>query len=234
MNPMKTINSILSRIRPKVKAIKKDAFITDRYLFSLVMKFAPALLKREDSKNVLISTPGIYETIPYVELVNANKIETTCFKLPFGPKIKRTKHRLPEMWMGYYGPLLKSVSSISGPATNPQDEGDLQFIDPSEYANIIRLKTSKYNKTKYYWFADGYLWFPNLEWEAVRIVGLFNSDIKSFGCEECKDCSFRQDHSFPFPDYLLPELENFIYQDLGAPLKIPSDGTDDKQNLNRN
>lgn len=233
MNPMKTIDSILSRLRGKLKAVKKDAFVTDRTLFSIVMKYAPALLKREDSKNLLITVPDIYEILHYVQLIDVDKIDSKCFRLPGHCTIKRTKYKLPELWMGYYFPLFKSVTSISGPATNATDEGELQIIHASEYASIVKQTNFKYNKTKYYWFSDGYLWFPNLEWDAVKVEGLFNEDTSSFNCETCKVCKPRQEQFFPLPEYLYPELEKFVFDDLFVPIKVPSDPVDDKQNINR-
>lgn len=228
---MNTIGSVLSRLRIKVKALKKDAFITDRYLFSLVKKFAPSLIRREDGKSKLMSFLGIFETLPYVELIEVDKVETKCFKVSTGCIIKRTKEKIPSILSGYMGPLIKSIYSISGPATSPMDEDPLQLVDSAGYNNIVKSKNFKYNKTKYCWFSDGYLWFPDLEWDAVRLEGIFDEDITKFNCESCPKCIPRQEQFFNIPEYLLPELENFIWQDLIGQIKIPSDNIDDNQNI---
>jgi len=51
---MQTIGDIVSRIRGQVKAGSEDAFVTDRYLYSLVKKFAKLLMRRQDSANKLM------------------------------------------------------------------------------------------------------------------------------------------------------------------------------------
>lgn len=230
---MNTINTILSRLRGKAKAVNKDSFVTDRLLWSAIMKFAPALLKREDSKNLLLMIQGLFQTLPYAELIEVDKIDSKCFHITIDCTIKRTKHRLPGMFWGYYAPLIKSINCISGPATDANDEGELQLIEASKYASIVKVKSFKYNKTRYCWFADGYLWFPNLEWDAVRIEGLFHEDIEGFNCNDCEVCKPRQEQLFNFPAYLMPELEGFVFEELGITMKIPSDPIVDKNNINR-
>lgn len=230
---MNTIGSVLSRLRNKIKAVNKDSFLTDRYLYSLVMKYAPALMKREDSKNKLMGFLGIFQTLQYVELTEVDKISAKCTHITSNCTIKRTKDKIPYLMTGYMGPLIKSIRAISGPATNVNDEGDLQLIDSKRFGQIIRSKNYKYNKTKYCWFADGYLWFPDLEWDAVQIEGIFDDDVEKFNCPDCKQCTKKQDQVFSVPEYLYPEIEKFVFDDLGISLKIPQDPIDDKVNINR-
>lgn len=230
---MNTINDILSRLRGKAKAVNKDSFLTDRVLFSSIKKYVPSLIKREDSKNLLMTIQGIFQILPYVELIDVDKIDSKCFKIDIDCSIKRTKERLPGLYIGYSEPLIKSVNCLSGPATDADDEGPFQLIESSKYYAITKVKSFKYNNTRYCWFSDGYLWFPNLEWDAVRVEGLFEEDIETFNCNTCKGCRPRQQQPFSVPEYLFPELENFVWQDLGISMKIPSDNVDDKNNVNR-
>ncbi len=230
---MNTNGYIISRLRNKIKAVNKDSFLTDRYLFSLVMKYTPALMKREDGKNKLMGFYGIFQTLDYVELIEVDKVAAQCVDISSDCLIKRTEDKIPSMMVGYMGPLIKSIRSISGPATNTNDEGEIQLINSSRFGQIIRSKNYKYNKTKYCWYADGYLWFPNLEWDAVQIEGIFDDDIDKFNCKTCKHCTKRQDQLFSVPEYLYPEIEKFVFDDLGMELKIPQDPSDDKINQNR-
>lgn len=230
---MITINDFLSRLRSKAKAINKDGFVTDRTLYSLAKKYIPGLLKREDSKNLLLTIQGIFQILKYVELIDVDKIDTKCFNIKSECTIKRTKFRLPGLYMGYSEPLIKTIFGISGPATDADDESGFQLIEASKFGSIVKLKNYKYNTTKYCWFSDGYLWFPNTEWDAVSIEGLFYEDIETFNCETCKNCTPRQDQPFSVPEYLFPEIEQFVWADLGIEFKIPSDPIDDKQNILR-
>ena len=51
---MVTIGDVVSRVRSQVKAEIQDAFVTDRYLYSLVLKYAKLYMRRQDSANKLM------------------------------------------------------------------------------------------------------------------------------------------------------------------------------------
>ena len=51
---MATIAETISRIRGQVKAEVQDAFTTDRYIYSLIEKYAQVLMRRQDYANKLL------------------------------------------------------------------------------------------------------------------------------------------------------------------------------------
>lgn len=230
---MNTIGYFLSRLRNIIKAVKQDAFLTDRFLYSLVRKHSPYLMKREDSRNKLMAFNGIFETLHYVELIEVDRVEAKCLGIKSGCTIKRTEQKLPSLIAGYLGPLIRTITSISGPATSATDEAPIHFTTSDKYGSIIKSKNFKYNKTKYCWFINGYLYFPDLEWDAVRIEGIFDDDISKFNCSTCDSCKPRQEQTFNVPEYLYSELEGLVMRDLGIPLQTPNDSVDDKINILR-
>ena len=221
-----TIGDVVSRLRNQLKGNKQDAFMTDRMIYGFVTKHSKWLMKREDSKNKLMMFSGVIQTMDYVELIEIDKVEACCTGVKSDCTIKRTKDKLPIFLQGYYGPLIRTISSIDG-------SEEMQPIIPSQYISITKSKNFRFNKTKYFWFLNDYLYFPNLEWEAVRIEGIFEDDISKWTCKE-DECIVRQDQSFNVPDYLLAELEASVFKDLMGELQIPSDPTNDKQNIARN
>jgi len=220
-----TIGDVVSRLRVQIKSVRQDAFMTDRMIYTFVLKHAKWLMKREDSKNKLMAFSGVIQTMDYVELVEIDKVEACCTGIKSDCKIKRTKDKLPVFLQGYFGPLIRTISSIDG-------SEELQPILPSIYIGIANSKNYKYNKTKYYWFLNDYLYFPNLEWEAVRIEGIFEDDISKYTCDE-DSCIVKQEQSFNVPDYLLGELESQVMKDMMGLFQIPADPTADKQNIAR-
>lgn len=220
-----TIGDVVSRIRVLTKAVKQDPFITDRMIYTVVLKHAKWLLKREDGKNKLMSFSGVMQTLDFVELEEIDKVEACCTGITSNCTIKRTKNKLPVFMQGYFGPLIRTVSSLD----NSQE---LKPILPSTYINIINSTNYKYNKAKYYWFLNDYIYFPDLEWDAVRVEGIFEDDISAYTCEE-DNCIAKQDQSFNVPDYLLGELESQVYKDFMGELQILPDPTNDKQNIAR-
>lgn len=220
-----TIGDIVSRLRNAVKGVKQDAFLTDRMLYSFFIKYAKYLMKREDSKSKLLAFASVIQTMDFVELVEVDKIEACCTGLTSNCTIKRTKEKLPVFLQGYFGPLIRTVASIDG-------SEELQPILPSTYIHVAKSKNFRFNKTKYYWFIDDYLYFPDIQWEAVRIEGIFEDDISKWTCEE-DACIVRRDQTLNVPDYLLYEAEAMTLKDLYTLLQIPSDIDIDKENLNR-
>jgi hypothetical protein len=220
-----TIGDVISRLRSQIKAVRQDAFITDRMIYSFVIKHAKWLMKREDSKNRLMSFSGVVQTMDFVELIEIDRVEACCTGIKSDCVIKRTKEKLPIFLQGYYGPLIRAVTSLDG-------SEELQPIIPSSYLNIANSKNAKYNKAKYFWYLNEYLYFPNLEWDAVRIEGIFEDDISRWTCEE-DSCKLRQDDSFNVPDYLLGELEAQVIKDLTVMYQVPTDLQNDKQSQSR-
>jgi hypothetical protein len=220
-----TIGDVISRLRSQIKATRQDAFITDRMIYSFVIKHAKWLMKREDSKNRLMSFSGVVQTMDFVELIEIDKVEACCTGIKSDCVIKRTKDKLPIFLQGYYGPLIRAVTSLD-------NSEEVQPIIPSSYLNIANSKNAKYNKTKYFWYLNEYLYFPNIEWSAVRIEGIFEDDISRWTCEE-DSCKLRQDDSFNVPDYLLGELEAQVIKDLTVMYQVPTDLQNDKQSQSR-
>lgn len=220
-----TIGDVCSRIRTRLKGKNQDALLTDRTIYSVVNKHAKWLMKREDSKNRLMAFSGVLQTLDYVELIEVDKVEACCTGLKSDCTIKRTKDKMPVFMQGYWGPLIRTVSSLDG-------SEELQPTVPSSYVAISKSKNSKYNKTKYFWYLDDYIYFPNLEWEAVRIEGIFEDDIANWTCE-ADSCIERGDQTFNVPDYLLGEIEERVFQEFAGMMQIPSDIANDKQNVAR-
>lgn len=217
-----TVGDVISRIRSQVKAVRQDSMLTDRLIYSFITKHGKWLMKREDSKNKLMAFSSVMQTMDYVELEEVDKVQARCTGLSSDCKIKRTKDKLPVFLQGYYGPLVRTVSSLDG-------SEELQPTQPSTYLALSKSKNFKYNKTKYYWYLDNYFYFPDLEWDAVRIEGIFEDDISAYTCD-ADSCVVKTDLQFTIPDYLHGELEAAVLKDLLTMYQLPSDTSADKQN----
>ena len=99
---------------------------------------------------------------------------------------------------------------------------------------MTRSTNFKYNKSAYYWFIDGYIYIPNVEWEAIRIEAIFDEDVEALNCaNNPRDCVYEQDRELGIPDYLFSEIEQMVIQQFMASAQVPSDGADDSQNVIR-
>lgn len=223
---MNKIGDITSRLRGAIKAQKQDAFVTDRYLFSIALKYAKLLIKQEDSKNRIMRFNSLFEVLPCEELIEIDRVEACCSDIRTGCTFRRTKNKLPGLLQGTYGPLLRTVSSIDGSVEVFQTE-------PGTYRSMTNTTTFKYNKNKYYWYLDEYLYFPDTTWEAVRIEGIFEDNISMYTCDTSDACQLRQEDTFSVPDYLIAAVEQMARQELFGSAQLPGDGATDKQSILR-
>lgn len=221
-----TIGNVISRIRDMIKATKQDSFITNRFIYNLVLKHGHMMMRREDGKNKLLSFSSAIQSLDAVELIEVDKIEACCVGLKTGCTIKRTKEKVPLFMEGYYGPLVRSITSVDG-------SEELQPTIPSSYLQITNSSTFKYNKSKYFWYLNEHLYFPDLEWDFVRIEGIFQDDVAGFTCSKADDCTSRLEQYLSIPDYLLSEVENLVMRDLTLMIQVPPDPTNDKQSTLR-
>jgi hypothetical protein len=223
---MATIGEVISRIRGQVKAEVQDAFVTDRYIYSLITKYAQLLMRRQDFANKLMKFNAVWKKLPYVELIEVDKVEADCTGIKSGCTIKRTKNKLPDMIEGYWGPLIRTVSSIDGSI-------EIYPTQPGTYTSITKTTSFRYNKNKYFWYLDGYLYFPNLDWDAVRVEAVFDDSIGDWLCDETEACIPRYKQEINIPEALFAEIESQILPVMMNTLKIPGEDSDNKINPHR-
>jgi len=210
------VSEAISRIRNQIKSVNIDAFVTDRYIFSLILKHISWLIKREDDKGTLRKYNNIFHTLDYFCLIDVDKADTGCFCIESGCTIKRSKDKIPPAYEGSYGPIIRSITSIDG--TTP-----LTLTYPSTYQAMSKQKTFKYNKTPYYYIVNDYIYVPSVDWPAIRVEGLFRSGIGGYNCDIDHDCIYRQDEPFSVPMYLYAEMEQNVMKDLTTSLQVPQD-----------
>jgi len=167
-----------------------------------------------------------FQALDFVELIEVSAVEAKCRCISTDCTFKRTKEKLPRIIEGYYGPLIRSISSLD----NSQE---VLLTSSRNWEQMARTKLFKYNKHKYAWHLDGYLYFPNLDWDAVRLEALFEDDISKFNCNDTDDCQYRQEGNMPIPEYLFAEMEANVLKELSATLSIPGDTQEDNKHIMR-
>lgn len=216
---MTTIGESVSRIRNLVKGVKQDSFFTDRFIYSLIMKHSHLLMRRQDNLNRILKFNSVFSSIDCIKLIDVDKIESGCNCIKSDCTIKRTECKIPVMMEGYWGPLIRSVTSIDG-------SQQAYPTYPTVYENMQRSKNFKYNKNKYFWFLNGYLYLPNVDWGSIKIEGVIASDEKQ-GCTQMRD------RLINIPQFLFSEIESLVLKDLSVTLGIPNDNTQDNKNIIR-
>jgi hypothetical protein len=220
---MSAIGEAISRVRNALKAVKEDAFLTDRTIYFALTKYAQTLIKREDNQFKLMKISSIFQVLPYLELIDVDRVEAGCIGVYSGCYFKRTKEKIPSILNGAFGPVIRTVSSIDGTL-------EIYRTEPGIWLSITKSTTFKYNKNLYFWYLDDYLYFPNLEWEAIRMEAIFDGTVDN--CDS-DPCLVKQDQPLNIPAYLFSEVEQYTIKELSMGLQIPSDTSDDGQNTLR-
>jgi hypothetical protein len=220
---MTTIGEAISRVRNTLKAVKEDPFLTDRTIYFSLTKYAQTLIKREDNQFRLMKMSQIFKVLPYVELIDVDKVEAGCVGVYSECYFKRSKDKLPNILNGMFGPIIRTTSSIDGSI-------EMFRTDPGTWISITKSTTFKYNKRPYFWYLNGYIYCPNIDWDAIRIEAIFDGPLDT--CDS-DPCVFRQDDPFVLPEYLFAEVEQFVIKELTMTMQVPSDGADDSQNTLR-
>lgn len=220
---MTTIGETISRVRNTLKAVKEDAFLTDRIIYSSLLKYAQTLIKREDNQFRLMKISSLFRVLPYIELIDVDKVEAGCVGVYSGCYFKRSKEKIPGILNGMEGPIIRTTSSIDGSI-------EMFRTDPGTWVSMTKTTTWKYNRNFYFWYLDGYIYCPNVDWEAIRMEAIFEGTIETCNTKECET---RQDEPFSLPEYLFSEVEQFVIKELTMTISIPTDGPDDSQNTFR-
>jgi len=220
---MTTIGETISRVRNTLKAVKEDAFLTDRIIYSSLLKYAQTLIKREDNQFRLMKISSLFRVLPYIELIDVDKVEAGCVGVYSGCYFKRSKEKIPGILNGMAGPIIRTTSSIDGTI-------EMFRTDPGTWVSMTKTTTWKYNRNFYFWYLDGYIYCPNVDWEAIRMEAIFEGTLDT--CDT-KECETRQNEPFSLPEYLFSEVEQFVIKELTMTMSVPIDSSDDSQNILR-
>jgi hypothetical protein len=220
---MTSIGEAISRVRNVLKAVKEDPFLTDRQIYYVLTKYAKTLIKREDNQFRLMKMSSIFKVLPYIELIDVDKVEAGCVGVYSECYFKRSKDKLPSILDGMFGPIIRTASSIDGGI-------EMFRTDPGTWVSITKSTTFKYNKRPYFWYLNGYIYVPNVDWDAMRIEAIFENSVPTCDSDACE---LIQDQPLNIPEYLFSEVEQFALKELTMIVQIPVDGTDDSQNILR-
>ncbi len=222
---MDTKGDTISRTRRLIKGVKQDSFLTNRFLYSMILKFAKLYIKRLDDSNRLSRWNSLFEVLPGVELISVSKIEA-CVDIDTCCEFRRTKNRLPPILDGTFGSKIRTVSTIDGTF-------QIYETQAKTYNKMVKSTSFKYNKNKYFWLNDGYAYFPDVYWELVDIDALWENSIEQYKCCADNCCVDRVNEKSNIPDWLFVEIENGVRQELMGMLQVPTDTKADNQSIQK-
>lgn len=221
-----TIRSAISQIKIPHKLVNADSRVTNKFVFSLLRAHRDLLIKQVDNKFQLLKLGYLFQSWKCVDLIPIPTIEECC-EVKTDCKIYRTREKLPYVLVASWGPIIRKVSSLDGFT-------ELFPITIAEWNRKQEDAYTKYNKNFYYWWSDGYLYFPNIEWKGIRIEALFEFDIdkENSCCDPYDPCKSFLDNTFRIPKELFAVCKDNVNKEmLGYYDRIqPDDNNIDKNN----
>lgn len=211
-----TRQEVISRLRNSIKEVNADTKYTNRYLWNVFWTNAQLLIKQESDRFKLYNQTDIFKTI-CVKMEAVSPLLCDCLALPMDCVVYRSRFKLPKLVEGSYGMIYRFISSADL-------SNKIVLTTPYTYS----LKQTKYNKEKYGFIHDSFLWLPNTKWSHIIISGIFETDIpKEFQCD-CEESTQNDCGSLLFstsgvPQYLIQPAIQMALQELGATKTLISD-----------
>lgn len=214
---MLTNRDAISQLRDSLKEKSADSTYSNQFLYNILMKHAAWIVRREVSAGRIYRNNYIFQTLTCFDIMEVSPIDKDC-DIKTACKIYRTVRKLPKLFQDENGAIIKEVKSIDGSEI---------FTDTnsSNWSNIESSPYFKYNKTNYYIYMHGHLFFPVKAPKKIVVVGYFVNDVSNEGtCGQPKKCSKFMDDYFRIPEWLEGEIFGKALEELaGITKKMPED-----------
>lgn len=217
---MITNREAIYKVKRLFREVNADTRLSDRVIFSLLENHTKWLISRESDKLKLIRNEKIFQPLKCVKVIEAPLIDPCC-----GIKslctVFRTEEKLPDLFEDSNGIIIKNVTTID-------TQTSLTQIKPSEWERKQNNPwINKDKKNTFFFYSDGYLYFPNGSWKMVEVVGLFKRDLYGMNkCDNCltcedetKECKRFLDKNFIIPEYLEAQMFDAVIKDLSNTYK---------------
>jgi hypothetical protein len=225
---MSTKRGIIESLRNKLRERNADSDFSNQFLYTVCLEHAKWLIKREISAGRIYSNTSFFQTLGCQEVIETSTVEECC-PVKVKCKIYRTKNKLPDTWIDNKGPVVQRVTSVDSST-------DFTIIDSATWPNKSVDPYSRKLDTKYAFFGDGYLWFPEHNPHRINIVGFYTDDISQLsGCIDKKPCQRYLDTQFMIPGWLEAEMFSKALEQLaGVTERLQPDNQPDKNITRKN
>ncbi len=168
-----TRKEIVSRLRNSLRESSADTKYSNRYLWNVFFTASKKLLKEDADKGRIYSQSNPWESI-CVEMEPVSSLYCDCIYLPYNCTVFRSKIKLPRIIESSTGFIYRLIAS---------PDLSQQFTLVSPYLYSVKRKI-KYNKEKYAFIYDGYLYTPDSTFPILTVSGLFDEDTSKFNCKQ--------------------------------------------------
>jgi len=218
-----TIYQFISDVSNSIQAINKDDRVSDRYIYSLAKDYTSYLLSQRPLRDVFRDS-SIFTEVTCVEMerIRADKCEIAEFRKC--DKVMRTTCKLPDIFNSSIGPIIISVSNITG---------ETEYQRLRTLADFKMQQKRKFqNATSYFYLANGYLYVVGSTPEIVSINALFTDKLEAESFTECGNkvdaCATPYDFDIVIPNKYISTVKDQVVKHITTTYKaIPPDENSD-------
>lgn len=225
-----TNRQFVSSIQVPLTSLSPDLRLSPKFILTIGQSVVADFLKKDsESRRVSKASEG-WSELQYLPMEEVSINE--CGDLgAYCNKLMKSKIKVPDTFTGYYGNIIKYVSSLNF-KTNYQP-----LRTPSLWRDIQEREFVD-KRIKYYFFINQYLYIPNSEVEAIRMEAYFKNplqvhQINNKNCKECDKCVKYMDLDFICPEYLLNDVKKETMNIILTKYKIQPDERDDLNKFNK-
>lgn len=209
---------LIAEVRNILRESTADSTITDKFIWSVIDKHIRWLIKRQGNNLKLMDYDSFFQTIKGVKVEEAPRIDD-CLGVKSKCTVYRTVEKLPDIYEDDSGVIIKSVFTIDGTM-------DFSYTKVNEYMRKLASPEVKYDRSRYFFYNNGYLYFPNSRIDMVMVKAMFVDNIEN-ECSDCphsvSNCLSAQENLVWIPDNIRGELMDYVKKDLGLMKQIPPD-----------
>lgn len=212
-------NEAISRVKNAIKEVNADSRLSTKQIVSSLITKSQLIIQRESDKLKLIKIQDIFQSLNCIEMQEVSAIDDCC-GVDSVCTLMRSKHKLPEMYNDDYGVIIKRLTTI--------DESiEIRLSTPQNILRVKKDKNSKYDKTVYAFFRNGYIFITNKKYPVIRIEAFFKEDLsfnKVFKCTAPNNCTRFLDTQWIVPQKLQEPIISLVIQELATVYKkFPED-----------
>lgn len=217
---------IISRLRNSLREIYADSKYSNRYLWNVFFTVSKKLLKEDADKGKIYSQSNPWESI-CVKMTPVSSLYCNCAYLPYNCTVYRSEKKLPRIVESSTGFIYRLIAT-------PDLSQEFTLVSPYLYSVKKKIK---YNKEKYAFIYDNYLYTPDNTFPVLTVSGLFDDDTSKFKCNdneletETENCGSALNVNVSLNDYL---IDTSIKMALMEILPVIQKPTDEIPNNNNN
>lgn len=209
-----TIRKAISEVKKGLRENDADSRLSNKYVYALIKKHAADVLRQRSDAFRILKQQSFYQTLNCVTVEEAPLIDPCC-GIRSKCTVYRTRDRLPRMYEDSYGAIIKNVLTIDG-------SFELQPVTPDGWDRKRKNPWGSGGAMKdvYYFYNDGYLYFPMSTWRKVKIRAYFQEDVSDLNlCDNCgntpsTECRRYMDNQFFLPPDLWKYVSERVNQEL--------------------